>query len=257
MLKLTLPIFVAAALVAQTAWAADDPFLGSWKLNPDKTRLSDQMKVESAGKNRYTFELGAGPETIVTDGTDQPGYGGTTLAVTVWGPDAWRVIRKKDGRMLLTADWKLSKDGNTLTDDFTSIGSDGSKSEVKYVYARTAGDSGFAGTWESLSEKVDSVFVIKFQPYQADGLALTYPSGVIKDLKFDGKDYPPVGANATAGSTFSALRTGSGDIELTDKYQGKVVATEKLKLSADGKTLTQTVSAPGKRTPNLLVYDRQ
>jgi len=254
--RLTLPIFMAAALSVHTTWAAD-PFVGAWKLDPARTQLTDQMKVERAGPNRFTFELGAGPETIVTDGSDQPGYGGTTLAVSVLGPDAWKVVRKKGGRMLLTADWRLSQDGNTLTDDFTSIGSDGSQSKVKYVYARTAGDSGFTGTWESTSEKVDSVFVIRFQPDQADGLALTYPSGVTKDMRFDGKDHLPAGANATEGAAFSARRLGAGDIELTDKYQGKVVATERLTLSADGKTLTQTVSAPGKRRPNVLVYVRQ
>lgn len=89
----------------------------------------------------------------------------TTLAVTVLGPDSWKVVRKKHGRILLTADWELSEDGQTLKDDYTELGQNGSSSNVQYVYKRTAGTSGFAGTWESISEQVNSVFVLKVQRY--------------------------------------------------------------------------------------------
>jgi hypothetical protein len=90
-----------ACLSAGTVWAADDPFVGKWKLDPAKSRLSDQMKVAAAGANRYVFDFGSGlTETIVADGTDQPGQFGTTLAVTVQAPDAWKVVRKKDGKLM-------------------------------------------------------------------------------------------------------------------------------------------------------------
>lgn len=257
MAKLKFTVLLTAALVASIAWAAGAAFIGTWKLNPAKSRLTDQMKVESAGPNRYAFDVGAGPELITVDGSDQPGYGGTTLAVSAEGPDAWKVVRKKDGRTLLVAKWSLSKDGNTLTDDFTSFGSDGSATHMPSVYARTAGTSGFAGTWESTSSTIDSVYEIRFRPYQSGGLALTYASGATKDITFDGQEHAPVGGNATQGITFSARKSAAGDLELTDKYLGKVVATERFQLSADGRTLTQTVSTPGKRTPNVMVFDRQ
>lgn len=131
-------------------WAADNPFVGEWKLNPSKSRLVELMKVESVAGNKYAFDFGGGtPETIVTDGTDQPGVFGTTLSVTIEGPDSRKVVRKKDGRMLLTANWKLSKDGHTLNDDYTEFASNGSSSNVKYVFERTAGKSGFTGTWKA------------------------------------------------------------------------------------------------------------
>lgn len=37
--------------------SADDPFVGQWKLNAFKTNFTDQMKVDSAGANRYAFDL--------------------------------------------------------------------------------------------------------------------------------------------------------------------------------------------------------
>ncbi|HVH71960.1 MAG TPA: hypothetical protein VNB49_12710, partial [Candidatus Dormibacteraeota bacterium] len=103
-------------------WAADDPFVGEWKLNPSKSKLTDEMTVETAGANKYAFDFGGGnPETILADGTDQPGNGGTTFSVTVLGPDSWKLVRKKDGRPILTGNWKLSQDGNTLTDNLTGV----------------------------------------------------------------------------------------------------------------------------------------
>ena len=119
MSKRSFQLLLVACLVASALWAADDPFTGHWKLNPSNSRFPDEMKVKAAGANKYAFDFGAGnPETIVADGTDQPGIFGTTLAVTVEGPDTWKVVRKKDGRTLLTAIWKLSQDGKTLSDAY-------------------------------------------------------------------------------------------------------------------------------------------
>jgi len=163
------------------------------------------MKVEAASANKYTFDFGGGyVETVVADGTDQSGSFGTTLSVTVEGPDTWKVVRKKDGRMLITAIWKLSKDGTTLSDDFTGYQPNGSTLNFYYVYKRTAGRSGFSGTWESTSEKVNSVFELEIRPYEEDGLSFIDPAeDSTVNMKFDGKDYPNEGPDATSGSTSS------------------------------------------------------
>lgn len=120
--KHALPLLLVACLFAGTLWAADDPFVGKWKLNPSKSKLTGEMKVEGVGGSKYAFDLGGGTaETIAADGTDQPGFRGTTLSVSILGQDNRKVVRKKDGRVLLTANWRLSPDANTLTDDFTGV----------------------------------------------------------------------------------------------------------------------------------------
>jgi hypothetical protein len=114
MLKCALRLLLVAGLAAGALSASNDAFLGEWKLNSSKSKLIDVMKVASVAGNKYAFDFGGGSaETIAVDGTDQPGIAGTTLSVAIEGPDSWKVIRKKDGRILLTAFWKLSKDGNT------------------------------------------------------------------------------------------------------------------------------------------------
>ena len=258
MFKRTFELLLVACLGTGALWAANDPFVGEWKLNPARSKLTDQMKVESVGANKYVFDFGGGSETIVVDGTDQPGNFGSTLSVTVEGPDTWKVIRKKDGRMLITATWKLSKDGNTLTDDFTGIEPNGSTFNLNYVYRRTAGSSGFAGTWESTSETVNSVFVLQVRPYEGDGLSFIDPSEEeTKNVKFDGRDYPNLGPNVVPGSASSVRRVNERTLEMTDKIDGKVMDAQQIELSSDLKTLTMTVHTVGRSEPNILVFERQ
>jgi spermidine/putrescine-binding protein len=211
------------------------------------------MKVTKVGANTYAFDFGGGAETIVVDGTDHPGSAGTTLSVAADGPN-WKVIRKKDGRMLLTATWTLSKDGNSLNDDFTSFGQDGSPSNVKYVYERRAAGSGFAGTWVSSTAAVNSVIILQVRPYGSNGLSFIIPSqGQTLNVNFDGKDYP----NADADSASSARRLNAHAVEIIGKSKSKITQTREIKLSPDLKTLTMTVYLAGKDEPYIYIFERQ
>jgi len=255
--KRTLQLPLVACLLMGALWAATDSFVGDWKLNPSKSKLIDLMKVESVGGNKYAFDFGGGPERVVADGTDQSGVYGTMLSVTVEGFNTWKVVRKKDGRMLLTATWKLSQDGNTLSDNYTEFGTNGSPSTVNYVYQRTAAGPGFAGTWES-KMPIDSAFVLQIRPYEENGLSFINSSQeVTRNVKFDGKDYPNVGRRIAEGSTFSARRVDERTLEITDKIKGKITRTEQIEVSPDLKTLTRTVRPVGQRESNIFVFERQ
>src|ERR1700733_15389354 len=155
MLLRSLLSLLAAFVTIGTSWAANDPFVGRWKVNPSESKLTDEMKVEVVGGNKYAITFGPGAvDTIVADGTDQPALQGTTLSITVKGPNDWVVIRKMKGRTLLTGYWTLSEDGKTLNDAYSEYAPDGSKSfSLPYVYQLTAGTSGFTGTWDSDTEK--------------------------------------------------------------------------------------------------------
>lgn len=251
-----LSLFLA---IPSQSWAADDPFVGTWKLNPSQSKLTDQMKVESLGGNRYAFDFGGGkPITVVADGTDQPGNFGITLGVAVEGPHTWKVVRKKEGRLLVAATWELSQDGNTLTDHFTGHQANGSTLRLDYVYKRTAGASGFAGTWESTSEKVNSVYEITIRPYADKGLSFVNAAQESnQNMEFDGKDYPNQGPNVVAGSASSGHRVDESTLDITDKMNGQITDTRELKLSPDGKTLTMTVRPVSRKTPNILVFERE
>ncbi|MFZ0306261.1 MAG: hypothetical protein WAL75_26485 [Terracidiphilus sp.] len=165
MLNRALKLLAFASMAVVTTWAAENPFIGEWKLNPSKSRMPDEMKVESKAGNTYSFNFGGTPETIVADGTDQPGIAGTTLSVKADAPDTWIVERKRNGRLLLKGTWKLSKDGSTLTDYYREFESDGSTLSMDYLYQRSGAGSGFAADWQSIKETMNSPFVLEVKAY--------------------------------------------------------------------------------------------
>lgn len=205
MFRRSFQILLFAFLATCALRAGEDPFIGQWKLNPSKSKLVDHMKVESLGSNKYELDLGGGPERIVADGTDQAGASGTMLSVTAEGPDTWKVVRKKDGRVLLTGNWKLSQDSNTLIDNYTEFGAKGTPSTTNYRFERTAGGPGFAGTWETTMPMTSS-FVLQIRPYEDSGLSFIRSPQDMRNLKLDGKDYPLEGHGVAQGSTSSARR---------------------------------------------------
>jgi hypothetical protein len=237
------------------AWAAENPFIGQWKLNSSKSRTPDEMKVESRGGNTYSFNFGRGAETIVANGTDQPGLAGTMLAVKADAPDTWIVTRKKDGRLLIRGTWKLSKDGGTLTDYYRQFQPDGSTLSLDYVYQRHGEGSGFAADWQSIKETRNTPLVLQVQAFQGDGLSFIIPTEHdTRNAKLDGKDYPNPGPNA--GSS-SIRPVDEHTLEMTDKYDGKVADTREIWVSPDGRTLTITIHAQGRSEPDVLVFDRE
>lgn len=76
--------------------------------------------------------------------------------------------------------------------------------------------------------------------------------------KFDGKDYPLMGDPSM--NTRSYKRMSARTLELTGKKDGKVIATGRITVSADGKTRTVKLTATdstGKKLESTAVYDKQ
>ncbi|HJT88265.1 MAG TPA: hypothetical protein VJ732_10425 [Bryobacteraceae bacterium] len=224
-------------------------------MDPSKSKLSDEMKVEAAGKNTFAFTFAPGAvDTIVADGTDQPAMQGTTLSVTVEGPNHWKVVRKKDGKKTVEGIWTLSADGKTLDDAFSSYGPDGSTTTVHYTYQRTAGKSGFLGTWDSVSPKVDSDVTLEIQPYGSAGLSFSSPGlGMALKVNFNEGDSPGRGPDAPPPSNFAGRRVNQHSLELTSKS-----LTVQIDLSTDLKTLTMSTRPVGENKPqNVFVFERE
>ena len=57
--------------------------------------------------------------------------------------------------------------------------------------------------------------------------------------------------------TVTAKKIDDHSMELTYKLKGKTIETDKYEVSADGKTLTQTVTYPGVSKPEIDIYDRE
>ena len=270
--KLSFFAVLIAIFFAGATWAADNPFVGKWKVDPSKSKLNDEMTVEAAGANRYALTFGPGEtDTVVADGSDQPALSGTTLSITVKGPNSWEIVRKMKGRTLLIAQWTLSEDGKTLNDAFTQYLPDGvtlfsqplpngSTLFLPYSYERAAGNSGFLGTWDSESAKVRVGMELQIQPYEGDGLSFKRSDEQMpKMIRLDGNDHPDLGPDGgDKGTAYSGRRVNERSLEITEKFKGKITGTRQIELSGDLKALTVTVRLVGQSKPqSILVYDRE
>ena len=258
MFKRLFQLLLVVGLATSTGWAADDPFVGKWKVNPSRSKLIDEFKVEAAGPSTFKLSFagtGGETETIVANGTDQPGLQGTTLSVTAKGPNRWEVVRRMKGRTLLRAEWTLSEDGRTLHDDFTQYLPDGitlfstplpngSSLFLPYVYERTAGSSGLVGTWDSESAKVSAKIELQIQRDESGGLSFKRSDeDAVKRIKFDGSD---------------GRRVNERSLEITYRSNGKITGTRQIEISSDLKTLTMTDHDLYESQPkSVMVFDRE
>jgi hypothetical protein len=100
--------------------------------------------------------------------------------------------------------------------------------------------------------------ILQVKAYEGDGLSfITASVPVTQNVKLDGKDYPNQGPNAGPGSTTSVRPVDGHALEMTVKESGKVVNTQEIGHSPDGKTLTMTVHTPGRSVTDVLVFDRE
>ena len=261
MLKPGVVILSVVSLAAGMTSASGNPFVGRWTLVSSRSRIPEQMKVGHKDGNTYAFDFGGGLETIVVDGSDQPGLGGSLLSVQADPSNTWIVKRKSGGRLMLTATWTLSSDGDTLTDDYRQFGTDGSTSFENLVFVRNGGGSGFVGDWQSIRATMDPPWVLVVKELPGDSLSIADPlENLTKNVALDRQEDPAAPADTTGhvirGLSSSRRPVDDRTLMVTDKVNGQVRVTEELALSADLKVLTMTVHVVGNDKPYVLVFER-
>jgi hypothetical protein len=237
--------------------AADDPFCGTWKLNKDKSQVVGlREEITDVGNNTYKFKFGDDTQTIVLDGKQHPSKYGGTWSVKQDGPKQWTMVMEHGGKVDRTETWTLSDDGNQMNMDAKGTRPDGSNYSETMNVKRISGGPGMLGTWESAQAQFAATDW-EIKAWGSDGLSFVTPAySEHLDIKFDGKDYPDHGPRVSPGSTSSAKRPDPNTIEMTDKIKGKVMDTQDMKVSDDGKTLTVTVHFPGEEKTQTYVYEK-
>jgi hypothetical protein len=247
-----------ACLLAGTLWATDDPFCGKWKLNMEKSQFAgEQVKIQDLGGNKYKWTVGDRSDTITFDGTDQPVHFGRTISMTTEGTNAWKMVIKKDGRVLSSMTHTLSDGGKTQAIKGTETKPDGTASDFDVVWKKLSGGSGLGGTWEETDVKFTSPDEWVIEPYGGDGLTFNTPAYQdVLSMKFDGKDYDEKGPDVAPGSASSGKRINGHTLEVTNKVKGQVMDQTKFEVSPDGKSLTLTIHDAGQAKPLTVVYDK-
>jgi hypothetical protein len=240
--------------------AADDSIVGKWKMNPEKSQFAGlTYKVDDAGGGKYNFVFGDDVETMSFDGKEHTTKYGNTWSITQSGPNAWKWIQKRNGKVMSDATWTVSDDGATSVYVSMETRLDGSTSHDETKLKRTAGGkSGLVGTWESTETKIGSPVTIEIAHWQKDGYSIKNAANKGEtDFKLDGKDYTPSGPMVATGTVVAGKKIDDHTIELTYKLKGKTTETDRWELSADATTLTNTVTYPGEDKPEIDVFERQ
>ena len=247
-----------ACLLTGTLWAADDPFVGKWKLNMEKSKFTgEQVKIQDLGGNKYKWTANGVSDTITYDGTDQPVHFGRTISMAPESANSWKMVIKKDGRVLSSMIHKLSDDGKTQNIKGTETKPDGTTSDFDVTWKKVSAGSGWGGTWESTDVKFTSPDEWDITPYEGDGL--TFSTAAYDDklsMKFDGKDYEEKGPNVAPGSVSAGKRVNAHTLDVTDKVKGQIMDHTTYKVSPDGKTLTLTIRETDQPKPLTIVYEK-
>jgi hypothetical protein len=239
---------IAVFFGTATLAVAQSPFVGTWKLNLEKSQLAgDTMKFGPADGQSIELSAGGTKYSFRVDGNIYRMASGDLAQWKQVDPVTWTTdYMKPDGKPLSTDTWKLSADNKILTVVSTGVKPNGDHFADTAVYTRTGGTDGLLGAWQSTEVKIGSPNELKIAADGFTGITIT-----ITELKasvsggFDGKDAVPVGPTVPPGLTIAISRIGPSSFRMVQKINGSVVYTSRYEVAPDGKTMTETGNAPG------------
>lgn len=235
-----------ALLLLPVAAMAQSVFVGTWKQQLSKgTQLPEKpFEFEVVG-GQYNCKTCVPPYSIAADGQDHPVSGHPyydTVAVKV--VDASTIVEtdKKGGKTVTTATLKVAADGKTLTyeasDSSASSGAPMTYSiEDTRVTKGPAGSHAVSGSWRAVKvlSASDNALLVTYA-LAGSTLKMSNPLGQSYAAPLDGTDAPYVGDPGQ--TSVSMKKIDDHTIDETDKRDGKVIGTARLRVSADGKTMT-------------------
>jgi hypothetical protein len=233
---LTLFFFTATAF-AQSA------FDGTWVADMGSAQYSKKPHTYVLNKGMYTCSTCVPKISVKADGKDQVVSGSeyfNTESVREVDANTIEIVDKKDGRTMYKSTMTVSADGKGLSNKFED---DSEQKPVTGELTLTriskgpAGSHVISGSWQA-EKMVDYSSSGSSFTYQstAGGMKMSDNNGQGYDAKFDGNDYPMQG---DPGKTMVSLKkVDAHTLEETDKRNGKVVATARITVSADGKKMT-------------------
>ena len=100
--------------------------------------------------------------------------------------------------------------------------------------------------------------MLQIASWEGDGYSMSNLTFQEKtEFKLDGKEYTSKGPRVPKCTTVSGKSIDAHSMELTSKLKGKTTETDRWELSADGKTLSDTINFSGESKPKVDVFERQ
>jgi hypothetical protein len=261
-MKTTLVLCSMLALQAGSAFAADSPWSGTWKIDPAQSHFTgDTFTLTQGPGNTLHFADGSTASyDFGIDGKEYKTWANRTTTWTAVGNNAWDIVIQADGKVLAKSHRELSADGKTMTVISTGTRPDGVAFRDQVVYERVSGTAGLIGTWRS--SKVS-------EPNGPREFVISSPApGVlhydVPDMKAtaegrtDGSDNPLTGPDVPPGTTISFKMLSPTKIRYVMKIKGKTDNMGEQTLATDGRSFSDVNWNPGKENEKLTgVYLKQ
>lgn len=252
-------MFLSVGLCLLSAYAADNPWFGTWKLNQEKsTMVGDTYRIIQSG-DHYREDNGVQQFDFAEDGWEFPIASNKTISVKKTGPRNWREIRKTNGTETSRTVRKLSSDGGTLSSHTVGTMADGTHFNKDVIDRRLGPGRGLAGTWktfkDSSSEPETLVYsdaghgAMRMQSLERKGALITHFDGAPAE-EIDPQPGPKQALAIKASSAISYTWVLSMD--------GKPIAEGKNTIAPDGKSFTEVNWLAGKPTETYtMIYEKQ
>ncbi len=242
-----------------TMASAQNPFVGTWKLNQAKSHLTGNTVKYSVAPNGSIRETtAAGSYTFKTDGRSYSAPFDSSVQWKQTSPSTFATAYRRNGMLLDSDTIKISADGKTMTVVSSGTNPNGSPFRDTETFTRVEGTNGLMGSWRSTTMKSSASPVVEFAANGEKGITWILPEIKAKlDLTFDGKDVAPVGPTVPKGLTIAATRNTPRSFSFVEKMNGKALFKGTMTVSKDGKTLTDSGGPVATQHRTTAVYDKQ
>lgn len=250
-------LFAAAAIASAALFAADAPYIGTWKMNPAKSNLAGTtMTYRQLPSGEWQATTDGTSYTFRVDGKDYADGLGNTAAWKQLNAETWQATRKVNGATLSTDTLHAGVDGLLIIES-KGTRPDGSAMDDRTILQRVSGGSGLAGKWKTKAVESSSPDIIELAASGNGGLTYKEPAlNLTCESKLDRKDHP-CGGRATGSWSVATVKSGPGSFVATIKKNGKPMYSYTYTPSADGKTLVATGGPANTSEKVRIVYDRQ
>lgn len=232
---------------------------GTWKLDPAKSHYPEPTLTVSITPDGMVHS-GSGSATLNfrCDGKPFPASQGFTVTCTHQTGSEMEIAYSKNGAKEITDRWDLSSNQKMLTVTWTNAEPTAWMPSGIRPYTRTAGSTGFAGTWRDVNplDRMPSAWQIRLQGHT---LQESWPEKHwTLTIPLDGKDVAVHRAGVNPAATIALRVRNSRDLTETSKLNGKVINVASWTISPDGRSLTESWWTNGKLgTTSQIVYDKQ
>lgn len=248
-----LPITVGLiALMMASASEAQSTFDGTWKVDISSA-MSRKVNVWVLREGMFRCTSCNPTIGVKADGQDQPVHGQPydTISVKVVNRQTVEEIEKKNGQTVSDETFKVSDDGNTVTDEFGNW-----KITMARIGKGPAGAHALSGSWQpSKIESISETKLLVTYKLEGETLNMARPTGQTYIAKLNGTDAPYKGDPDTDSVVLK--RIDRNTIEETDKLNGKVVSIARMTVSADGQSMTVSVQNAEGRATNRFILLKQ